>query len=446
MELATEEIKISKIRDGLFIGDKRAAINIDLLMQFKISHIINATGIPLPYSFESIGIKYLTINWSENPPENTIILSDELISNIILFIDEANNEGEGLLGFSGTGKNRICAVIVLYLITKYNWPLKKCLEYIKLKKNDISINNFYMNQLESYEKEFFSKNNLIQSPSNWNDKKIEDKDELIMRNTYMNEIKKDNIANENEKENNLNENKGKVLRNVEWGDNKKVIRQMAQPGLIHYNIYKDLFFKKDIEDITEHLNKKPLRSCIKKSLNMNPNNNNINSINKVKSINRKKTTKIYLAADVHTVKTSKKEDISEYNSINNNDKKEDKQHQLLLTQLDLNEKEEDSENKPSINKKNIFEDILLTEKSDENNNLLQIEEEKNHKNDKEKNDDEEKNVEELNFDRNDEIKIERNEIDKIENLEKISDNIFLTNTDYKNNERNLKEKEKKIKY
>ena len=42
---------------------------------------------------------------------------------------------------------------------------------------------------------------------------------------------------------------------------------------------------------------------------------------------------------------------------------------------------------------------------------------------------------------NDEIKIERNENDKIENLEKISDNIFLTNTDYKNNERNLKEKE-----
>ena len=187
MELATEEIKISKIRDGLFIGDKRAASNIDLLMQFKISHIINATGIPLPYSFESIGIKYLTINWSENPPENTIILSDELISNIILFIDEANIDGEGLLGFSGTGKNRICAVIVLYLITKYNWPLKKCLEYIKLKKNDIKINNFYMNQLESYEKDFFSKNNLIKSSSNWSDEKIEDKDELIMRNTYINQ-------------------------------------------------------------------------------------------------------------------------------------------------------------------------------------------------------------------------------------------------------------------
>ena len=59
MELKSDIISLSKIRDGLFIGDKRAGTNLDLLMQFKISHIINATGIPLPYSFESLGIKYI---------------------------------------------------------------------------------------------------------------------------------------------------------------------------------------------------------------------------------------------------------------------------------------------------------------------------------------------------------------------------------------------------
>ena len=134
MEIVTEMISLSKIRDGLFIGDSRAGKNLDLLMQFKISHIINASGVPLSYSFESIGIKYLTINWEENPPEDTIIINEELISKIISFIDDSNKNGEGLLGFSGTGKNRICVVIILYLISKYNWPLKKCLEYVKKKK------------------------------------------------------------------------------------------------------------------------------------------------------------------------------------------------------------------------------------------------------------------------------------------------------------------------
>ena len=144
MEIKKEIITLSKIRDGLFIGDNRSGTNLDLLMQFKISHIINATGIPLPYSFESIGIKYLTINWLENPPEDTIIIEDDLIQKIISFIDESNEKGEGLLGFSVSGKNRICVIIILYLITKYNWSLKNCLEYVKKKKHDMDINNFYI--------------------------------------------------------------------------------------------------------------------------------------------------------------------------------------------------------------------------------------------------------------------------------------------------------------
>jgi len=91
--------------------------------------------------------------------------------------------------------------------------LKKSLEFVKLKKNDININNYYMNQLELYEKKLFSNNNVFKSPSNWKDNKIENKEELLMRNTYMNEIKKDNNKNEDKKDdkNNINENKNKNI-------------------------------------------------------------------------------------------------------------------------------------------------------------------------------------------------------------------------------------------
>ena len=76
----------------------------------------------------------------------------------------------------------------------------------------------------------------------------------------MNEVNKNKNLIENKSDNN---NQNKIVRNVEWGDNKKYIRQMAQPGLIHYNVDKDLFLKTNIEDITDHLHKKPIRSCIK---------------------------------------------------------------------------------------------------------------------------------------------------------------------------------------
>ena len=370
MEIVTEMISLSKIRDGLFIGDSRAGTNLDLLMQFKISHIINASGIPLPYSFESIGIKYLTINWQENPPEDEKIINEEIISNIISFIDESDTNGEGLLGFSVSGKNRICAVIILYLITKYNWPLKKCLEYVKKKKKDMEINTFYMNQLENYEKNYFSKNNNFKVITDWNNDKIKDNNELLMKNTYINEeIIKNNKGDEEKK----NNNKYKIIRNVEWGDNKKLVKQMAQPGLIHYNIDNDLFLKKYIEDITDHLNKKPLRSCIKNYAKINASIN----LNKINTTNKRKKSKIYLAADTNSV--NKKSSFSNYKNKNNylSEKKEDNQNEnVLLTQINDN-----NQNK-LINdeKKNIFEDIMVTEKNDENNDKIFEENIKKNKN------------------------------------------------------------------
>ena len=301
MEISSEVISISKIRDGLFIGDMRAGINLDLLMQFKISHLINATGMQLPYSFESIGIKYLTIEWAENPLKDKTVITDKIVSDIISFIDDSHVNGEGLLGFSFNGKNRICVVIILYLMSKFHWPLKKCFEYVKKKKEDMEINAYYRNKLAEYEKKLLNNNDiqLVKPNVYWNKDDLKDRDELLMRNTYRNEV--ENYKNDNKK-NLIDEIKTKIIRRVEWGDNKKLARQMVQPGLIHYNLDKDLFIKKDIEDITEHVHKKPLKSCIK-----HPNNSNVNTNSNGR---RKKKTKIYLEADANTINNSNKNSVS----------------------------------------------------------------------------------------------------------------------------------------
>ena len=62
MDPVTEAIIISKIRDGIFVGDFKAGSNEDLLNQFKISHLINVSGKPLPYNIKETGIKYLSLN------------------------------------------------------------------------------------------------------------------------------------------------------------------------------------------------------------------------------------------------------------------------------------------------------------------------------------------------------------------------------------------------
>ena len=192
MDPVTEAIIISKIRDGIFVGDFKAGSNEDLLNQFKISHLLNISGQPLPYNIKEKDIKYLSLNLPETPNfsgDKNKIISDSKISEIVSFIDDSYTNGEGFFGFSFNGKNRICVIIILYLMKKFKWPLKKCYDYVSTKKKDIDINDSYKKFLKEIEKEIFGEENIIDDEKLfWNNEGITDENELIMKNTYMNEV------------------------------------------------------------------------------------------------------------------------------------------------------------------------------------------------------------------------------------------------------------------
>ena len=339
MDPVTEAIIISKIRDGIFVGDFKAGSNEDLLNQFKISHLINVSGKPLPYNIKETGIKYLSLNIPETPEENNNIISDSQISEIVSFIDDSYKNGEGLFGFSLNGKNRICVIIILYLMKKFKWPLKKCYDYVSTKKKDIEINNSYKNYLKEIEKEIFGEDNIIDDEKLfWNDEGITDENELIMKNTYMNEVQDYEL-----RKNNFFEEKSRyrIIRHVEWGDNKKFAKQMVQPGLVHYNIDKDLFLKKGIEDIDIHSMNKPLRSCIKSNLNLSL------SLNIASTVKKRKKEKIILEAENNNISIEPAiEEIGTQRSINNDNSNNN------------NTNTNTNNNKNQKKKKNIFENVL----------------------------------------------------------------------------------------
>ncbi len=62
-----EVLNITKVKDGFYLGDEATASNLDIIIQFKITHMINAAFQQIMNAWESIGIKYLSLNWSENP-------------------------------------------------------------------------------------------------------------------------------------------------------------------------------------------------------------------------------------------------------------------------------------------------------------------------------------------------------------------------------------------
>ena len=280
-EMMTEVLNIAKIKEGFYVGDKISAISIDVIIQFKITHMINATGNQIMNQWESIGISYLTLNWSETPSQILFDSKDEIANRIVEFVDGSLlGKGEGLLAHSFKGQNRVCIVVLIYLMKKYKWSLNKSMQFLKSKKQDVDIPIYFFEQLKQFENRLKSRGELtVDIP--WEYEGLKDPEEKLLRNTYLNgvkiEIKNDNkdISN-NLLNNNININGNKNIRHIMWADNNPYQKSNLELN----NSENDLFFQKSPKIITVHQSLRPRKGCIKGINNnngINMNNYNMNS-------------------------------------------------------------------------------------------------------------------------------------------------------------------------
>ena len=262
MDYSSEIINISKIKDCFFIGDKISATNLNVIIQFKISHIINTCGRQVFNHFESIGIRYYTINWMEDPNQLLFDPKDEIVLEIMSFIKDALINGEGLLIHSVKGENRCCVVVVIYLMKKYNWCLNKCIQFLNSKKQDVNIPQYFIEQLSNFEIRLSK--HLKNKSTSWIDVSNKNGDEIILRNTYINGLP---IAEMKNLSNTLN--KSTFFENTltKKNNNKHIVFADEDPlkkyDLINFNTENDLFLKKNLQNVNCHINKKPLKSSIK---------------------------------------------------------------------------------------------------------------------------------------------------------------------------------------
>ena len=266
MEKPIDVITIVKIREGFFIGDISAGTNIEIIEEYKITHIINATNNKNLNEFEKNGITYLTLNWLENSNQELFNLNDENYINIFKFIEKNEKYGEGLLVFSIKCQNRACIVAIIYLIKLYNWSVNKCIEYIKSKKINVCIPSFFIRQLNDFENKI-NASSKIKKSLNWDieNNKI-DYEEFIMRNTYINSIiyKKRSFKIFNNKK--LNKSIPQKVKFLDVDNKENII-----------NKEDDLFLKTNIEDIKNHILMNPQKSCLKIFKNKNIQNHKLNN-------------------------------------------------------------------------------------------------------------------------------------------------------------------------
>ena len=354
-EMNPEILNICKVKDGFFIGDRISAISIEVITEFKISHIINTTGEQIINQWESIGINYLTINWSESQNQILFDINDEIAEKIIEFIDKAIFMGEGVLGHSFNGKNRVCVLAIIYLMKKYKWSLYKSMQYLKTKKSDIEISDYFYIQLENFQKRLIQKGELTRDIP-WEFENLIDEEEKLLRNTYMNGLPTNKNLNENEKNNNKimdllvgnynnnNENNPEKyiqIKHIIWADSNIFANQPKVFEILNTN--NDLFLKKEIKPIICHLNSIPIKSCIKNNNNKNKYsdiqfNININKNNNINIIKQKinfenSDRNLYRNEFINKLEINKNKNNNLQKQIINNN---DKNNKLLINYIDKN--------------------------------------------------------------------------------------------------------------
>ena len=276
-EMMTEVLNIAKIKEGFYVGDKISAISIDVIIQFKITHMINATGNQIMNQWESIGISYLTLNWSESPSQILFDSKDEIANRIVEFVDGSLlGKGEGLLAHSFKGQNRVCIVVLIYLMKKYKWSLNKSLQFLKSKKQDVDIPIYFFEQLKQFENRLKTRGELtVDIP--WEYEDLKDPEEKLLRNTYLNGVKIE-IKNDN---NQMKINGNKNIRHIMWADNNTYQKSNLELN----NSENDLFFQRNIKPVTVHQSMRPRKGCIKVINNSNSNGINIINYNMNNNLN-----------------------------------------------------------------------------------------------------------------------------------------------------------------
>ena len=138
----------AKIKDGLFIGDEETSQSEVFINDNKISNLVNLSGREVKNVWASHGLVYLTYYWEDRPDFKLLSNhEDNLLTDIMEFIDVSINHGISVLLFSKNGTGRCVVAACLYLMVKYGWGFEKTYDYVYSKKPDVDLNRGFIQQM-----------------------------------------------------------------------------------------------------------------------------------------------------------------------------------------------------------------------------------------------------------------------------------------------------------
>lgn len=157
MEAEIESNKPSQIINGIYLGTKNHAWDLELLKELNITHIVQCVSGSIGRFTNNSNIEYKIIR-------NMIPMCDRGTSSLnrkfdesFPFIVKALKNKENILIHCQSGVNRSCSVTVGFLMFHQQLTLKNAHAFVEDKHSRMCLHDKYMAQLREYDNQLFGK-------------------------------------------------------------------------------------------------------------------------------------------------------------------------------------------------------------------------------------------------------------------------------------------------
>ncbi|XP_002737637.1 dual specificity protein phosphatase 19-like [Saccoglossus kowalevskii] len=139
------DLQVACVRPWILLSSQDVAADYDLLVENKVTHILNVASL-VDNHFEDDFI-YLKLEILDIPETDITRYFDQCFK----FIDEAKSSNGVVLVHCNAGVSRSASIIIGYLMHTENISLEDCLETLKEIRPGIRPNAGFMSQLQGYE-------------------------------------------------------------------------------------------------------------------------------------------------------------------------------------------------------------------------------------------------------------------------------------------------------
>ncbi|XP_068201873.1 dual specificity protein phosphatase MPK-4-like isoform X2 [Palaemon carinicauda] len=146
-DLLPEMADLSKIEEGLYLGNITAALDTETLKKYRISHILTVDSKPLPTNITYIpGMNFLYIEVDDMENEDLLAHFEEANA----FIEDGQLKGNVLV-HCFFGVSRSTTLVISYLMKKHKLTLDEAFQRVKSKRRCVGPNSGFLKQLLVYQ-------------------------------------------------------------------------------------------------------------------------------------------------------------------------------------------------------------------------------------------------------------------------------------------------------